>query len=167
MELLIRRLQALEDDLAAEPLLGGDEVPTEDAEDGDGAEDDAGEVERLGGRREEERRDLGLFALISAPRSKIGGKRNTHGEHKRVEERSADVERLPPLPEVEVRALEVVRRHREPEEGNQAVRGGGGDTAGGDEGVESDLTWEDGAQDRRTEEEHDGDGVAWLPLSID
>ena len=62
---LVRRLQALEDNLAAEPLIGRDEVPAADAEDGDGAEDDAGEVERLGCRGEEERRDLGLERGVS------------------------------------------------------------------------------------------------------
>ena len=48
-------MQALEDYFAAEPLVGRDEVPAADAEDGDGAEDDTGEVESLGRRGEEER----------------------------------------------------------------------------------------------------------------
>ena len=57
----VRLGHRLDDGLAAQPLVLRDEVPAEDAEDGDRTEDHAGKVERLGIRDGEvERRNVDL-----------------------------------------------------------------------------------------------------------
>ena len=90
----------------------------------------------------------------------------TYREDDAVEDDRSKVERLAPATEEEVRVREVVRRHREAEQGDQAVSSRRRDTARGDKGSERDLTGQDGAQQQRAEDEHDRDSIARLASSV-
>jgi hypothetical protein len=96
-----------------------------------------------------------------------GERDETHGKYNGIEERRARVEWAGERAEAKVRALEVVRGLREPEQRDEAVRGDGGHAAGADEACERHLAWEDRAQERGGEDEDDGHGVARLAVRRD
>ena len=66
-----------------------------------------------------------------------------------------------------MRVLEVVRSHGKPKERNKPVRSRSRDSARGDQRGEGDLAGENGAEDRRTEEEHDRHSIPGLLRVID
>lgn len=85
-------------------------------------------------------------------------------EHEDVEDARHEVEWQPERSEPELGRPEAVRRHGESEEADEGVRCDGGDPAGRDEGRERHLTWEDGAEDERAEDEHDRHSVPGLAV---
>lgn len=64
-------------------------------------------------------------------------------------------------------AREVIRSHREPEEGDEAVSSSGGYATRGGERRKRDCRGQDRAEERGTEDKHNRHGVARLALVVD
>ena len=94
-------------------------------------------------------------------------KKGTHGKNEPVEEHRREVHRPRPAPEMEVRRLEGVRRLREAQQRDEAVRRDGRHAARRHQRGERDLAREDRAQQRRCEHEHDRDRVPRLSVRRD
>ena len=98
-------------------------------------------------------------------RLRINGKvegRDHNGKDESVEQRRSEVAKLPVSAEVKVRALKMIRCHREAEQRNKTVSCNRWDAPCGYQRCECDLAREDRAEKKSTECEHDGDCVPGL-----
>ena len=95
-------------------------------------------------------------------KSKRARSRQTHREQDAVEHKRNQVERLRPPPQVEVRVLERIRRHRHAQHRDQRIRRNRRDRPRRHQARERDLARQDHAQQQRAEDVHHRDRVLRL-----
>lgn len=88
----------------------------------------------------------------------------TYCEDQSVEKDGRNVEWLGKLSQMEVRRLELVRRHEQTQQWDKAIGSDGRDPAGRHQGRECYLAGQNRAKENSSEDVDDGDGVLGLAL---
>lgn len=93
--------------------------------------------------------------------------RNARSKNHAVKDDGTNIKRLRPLSKTEIRVLEAIRSHEEPQQCNQAVCCDRGNATGGYKGGERDLARKDRAKNGGRENENNGDRVLGLAVRVD